>query len=140
MIKRILIGVLFLLPFAGQSVFAQTEQGELSPTQAWIEGIEDVSGGYSSWVHGIQPPEAPAEEETGIDAAINSFTAPIAALVGKIVFFKIPVFGAQLPLVVLWLVIGAIFFTIYLGFINLRGFKHAIELVRGRLRRPQQSR
>jgi AGCS family alanine or glycine:cation symporter len=69
--------------------------------------------------------------QAGIDDAINSATAPIATLIGQIVFFKIPVFGAQLPVVVLWLVIGAVFFTFYMGFINLRGFKHAIELVRG---------
>ena len=45
----------------------------------------------------------------GIDEAINSATAPIASLIGQIVFFKIPIFGAQLPLVVLWLVAGAVF-------------------------------
>ncbi len=67
----------------------------------------------------------------GIDTAVNDMTAPIAAVFGQIVFFKIPMFGAQLPVVVLWLVIGAVFFTFYMGFINLRGFKHAIELVRG---------
>ena len=69
--------------------------------------------------------------QAGIDDAINDATAPIATLIGQIVFFKVPIFGAQLPVVVLWLVVGAVFFTIYMGFINLRGFKHAIELVRG---------
>lgn len=67
----------------------------------------------------------------GIDKAINNMTEPIAVLIGQIVFFKILVFGAQLPVVVLWLVAGAVFFTFYMGFINLRGFKHAIQLVRG---------
>ena len=67
----------------------------------------------------------------GFDESINALTAPIAAFVGQLVFFKIPLFGAQLPLVVLWLVIGAVFFTFYMGFVNIRGFKHAIELVRG---------
>ena len=69
--------------------------------------------------------------QAGIDDAINDATAPIATLIGQIVFFKVLIFGAQLPVVVLWLVVGAVFFTIYMGFINLRGFKHAIELVRG---------
>ena len=69
--------------------------------------------------------------QAGIDEAINTATAPIATLIGQIVFFKIPIFGAQLPVVVLWLVVGAVFFTFYMGFINLRGFKHAIQLVRG---------
>jgi AGCS family alanine or glycine:cation symporter len=52
-------------------------------------------------------------------------------MVKAIVFFKIPLFGAELPVVVLWLVVGAVFFTVYMGFINIRGFKHAIELIRG---------
>lgn len=67
----------------------------------------------------------------GFDETINNITAPIASWVGWVVFFKIPIFGAQLPVVVLWLVIGAVFFTFYMGFVNIRGFKHAIELVRG---------
>ena len=67
----------------------------------------------------------------GFDETINAATAPIATMIGNIVFFKITLFGAQLPIVVLWLVVGAVFFTIYMNFINLRGFKHAIELVRG---------
>lgn len=67
----------------------------------------------------------------GIDETINAATAPIAEVIKQIVFFKIPIFGADLPLVVLWLVAGAIFFTFYMGFINIRGFKHAIQLVRG---------
>ncbi|MVO16536.1 alanine/glycine:cation symporter family protein [Parasedimentitalea huanghaiensis] len=79
------------------------------------------------------------QAQAGIDESINAFTAPIAQFVGTVVFFKISVAGAQLPLVVLWLVIGAVFFTIYMGFINLRGFKHAIELVRGDYADPNNS-
>ena len=75
----------------------------------------------------------------GIDETINALTAPIATVIGQIVFFKVPVFGAQLPLVVLWLVVGAVFFTLYMGFINLRGFKHAIELVRGDYANPKDA-
>lgn len=72
----------------------------------------------------------------GIDETINDFTAPIAKVVGEIVFFKIPVFDAQLPLVVLWLVVGAVFFTFYMRFVNLRGFAHAFQLVRGDYANP----
>lgn len=75
----------------------------------------------------------------GIDETINSITAPIAVWVGTVVFFKIPLFGAQLPLVVLWLIAGAIFFTFYMQFINLRGFRHAIELVRGDYADPKSA-
>ncbi|MCS6833103.1 MAG: alanine:cation symporter family protein, partial [Flammeovirgaceae bacterium] len=41
----------------------------------------------------------------------------------------------NVPLVVVWLVMGAIYFTLRMRFVNLRGFVHAIELVRGKFRR-----
>ncbi len=75
----------------------------------------------------------------GIDETINSATAPIAKFIGQVVFFKIPVGEADLPLVVLWLVVGAVFFTFYMGFVNIRGFKHAIELVRGDYSDPKSA-
>ncbi|MEH6559252.1 MAG: alanine/glycine:cation symporter family protein [Oceanicoccus sp.] len=68
---------------------------------------------------------------SGIDELINTAVQPLTAVVSSIIFFKVPLFGANLPLVVLWLVAGAIFSTFYFGFINLRGFKHALELIRG---------
>lgn len=43
----------------------------------------------------------------------------------------------NLPLVVLWLVLGAIFFTIKMRFVNVRMFKHAIDVVRGKYDDPE---
>lgn len=42
----------------------------------------------------------------------------------------------NIPFIVVWLVLGALFFTIRLGFINLRGFKHALELAKGKYDDP----
>ena len=36
-----------------------------------------------------------------------------------------------IPFIVIWLVLGATFFTIRMGFINLRGFRHSIALAKG---------
>ncbi len=36
-----------------------------------------------------------------------------------------------IPIVVLWLILGAIYFTLRMGFINLRGFGHALKVTRG---------
>lgn len=44
--------------------------------------------------------------------------------------------SSPIPLVVVWLMVGAIFFTIYMRFINFRGFKHAIDIVRGKYDDP----
>jgi len=40
------------------------------------------------------------------------------------------------PIIVLWLVLGALFFTIRMGFINFRGVRHALELVAGKFDNP----
>ncbi len=42
----------------------------------------------------------------------------------------------KIPLVVIWLVLGAIFFTIRMKFINFRGVSHAIHLVQGKFSDP----
>ncbi len=38
----------------------------------------------------------------------------------------------KIPFIVVWLILGAVFFTVRLGFINIRGFKLAIEHVAGK--------
>lgn len=40
--------------------------------------------------------------------------------------------GAKLPFLVVWLGLGAVFFTFWHGFLNVRGFKHAIDVIRGK--------
>ncbi|MCA8978749.1 MAG: alanine:cation symporter family protein [Planctomycetes bacterium] len=44
---------------------------------------------------------------------------------------------AGIPLTVLWLILGAVYFTFRMGFINLRGFKHAIQVVQGKYDNPE---
>ena len=67
----------------------------------------------------------------GLDAAVDAVFAPLAAGLSAVVFFELPVAGVGVPAVVLWLVVAGVFFTGYLGFINVRGFGQAIRLVRG---------
>ena len=40
--------------------------------------------------------------------------------------------GTKIPFVVVWLLFAGVFLTLRMGFINLRGFWHAIQLVRGK--------
>jgi AGCS family alanine or glycine:cation symporter len=41
-----------------------------------------------------------------------------------------------IPFIVVWLVLGALFFTIRMGFINFRGFSHSIDLAKGKYDDP----
>ena len=45
---------------------------------------------------------------------------------------------AQLPLVVAWLVVAAIYLTVRMGFVNIRAFKHAVQITRGRYTSPDE--
>ncbi|MAN27970.1 amino acid carrier protein [Mesonia sp.] len=42
----------------------------------------------------------------------------------------------SIPFIVIWLVLGAIFFTIRMKFINIRGFKHSLDLAKGKYDDP----
>tara|TARA_R110002110_G_scaffold138271_6_gene323922 strand:+ start:3641 stop:5143 length:1503 start_codon:yes stop_codon:yes gene_type:complete len=70
-------------------------------------------------------------QESSIDQMISDVVGPIVNPIVGLVFYSVPVFGTQFPLIVGWLVLAAVVFTLYFGFIQFRGFKHSIELVRG---------
>ena len=80
-----------------------------------------------------------AAEEVSIDQAISDAVAPFVNPIVSTVFYSVPMFGTDFPLIVGWLVIAAVIFTIYFGFIQFRGFKHSIELVRGDYFDPKDS-
>ncbi len=42
----------------------------------------------------------------------------------------------NIPFIVIWLVLGATFFTLRMGFINIRGFRHSINLAKGKYDDP----
>ena len=72
-----------------------------------------------------------ADEGGGIDAAINNALSPAADFVSGIVFYTVPVAGADLPIIVVWLVVAAVFFTFYFNFVNFRSTPQAWRLIRG---------
>ncbi len=64
---------------------------------------------------------------------------PVADALSGFIFYEVGVFGAQLPLIVLWLIGASVFFTFYFRFLSLRGFKHAFELLRGDYSKPEHT-
>lgn len=71
-----------------------------------------------------------------IDAIIDGLMRPIADAASNFIFYAVNIAGVDIPLIVMWLVAGGVFFTIYLRFINFRGFAHAINIVRGKYVNP----
>ncbi|MEM9821128.1 MAG: alanine/glycine:cation symporter family protein [Bacteroidota bacterium] len=69
------------------------------------------------------------QKEMGIDEIINEKFAPFASAWEGIVFFPFP--GTEIPFVVILLVFGALFFTLYFKFTNITKFPTSIQVVRG---------
>ena len=77
------------------------------------------------------------EEETpgGFVGTLDSVFSQLVDVLDKILFFEI----AGFPIIVLWLICGSIFFTVRMGFVNIRGLKHAIDIVQGKYDDPHDS-
>lgn len=72
-------------------------------------------------------------EARGLDELINEKFQPISDAWGGLVLTSVPIGGGMtVPIVLLLLVIGAVFFTISFGFINIRLFPFAIGVVSGK--------
>ena len=82
-----------------------------------------------------------AQESKNLGDRINDFFVPIVDVIAMFIFWD-PIaaigfdIGTSIPIVVVWLVFGALFFTLKMNFINVRAFNHAIDLVRGKFDDP----
>ena len=76
----------------------------------------------SSWSAAAQGP--------GLDDKINEAFTPIANWWGAVILHNFP--GTSVPTIIILLVGGALFFTFYFGFVNVRRFPTAIKTVRGK--------
>ena len=79
------------------------------------------------------------------DQTIDSIFTPLVKTLDSILFWD-PIAamgidaGVKIPFIIMWLVFGAVFFTFYFRFINITGFKHAIDIVRGKFDKDGQDR
>ena len=74
--------------------------------------------------------------EKGWDERVNDAFQPITDAVAGIVFYAIGSGSTAMPIVIILLLTAATIFTIYFGFIQFRGFKLAIDTVRGKYSDP----
>ena len=67
-----------------------------------------------------------------LDERINAFFAEATGPIVSTVFTAVPIAGVQTPLVLIILLAGATFFTLYFGFVNFRHFGTSLNVVRGK--------
>ncbi|MFT5599881.1 MAG: AGCS family alanine or glycine:cation symporter [Flavobacteriales bacterium] len=68
----------------------------------------------------------------GMDERINDWFAPVADAVADVIFYSIGITDSvKVPIVLIVLLLGALFFTIYFKFPNIRLLGTAVKVVRG---------
>lgn len=80
--------------------------------------------------------EAEEAAPTGFLPTLNAVFTQLVDWMSAVLFFD---FGLGIPLIVLWLIGGAVFFTIRMGFINFRAFKHAFFVIQGHYDDPAEA-
>ena len=116
-----LLLLMSLLTLAANATHAE----EVSPSSS--------AGGASATGGATETTASPS-----LDEKINDAIGPATRLIEKVVFWSVKVGGQDVPFVLIWLVVGAAVFTVYFKFINIRGFKLAIDVVRGKYTDPRE--
>ncbi len=80
-------------------------------------------------------PSILAQSDVDFQATINHIFEGINGAYAPILFWEIPFI--KLPLILFIMVTGGIFFTIRYGFLNIRLFRHAIDVVKGDYDHPE---
>ena len=114
-IPLVVLGLLFLAPLNSQLAAQDTGGVPGVVETTTLLGQEQVSG---NWMESVD----------------NFFGTYIVTPLETVIFFDFWTekwLGSSVPFIVIWLLVGASFLTIRMGFINVRAFKHAIQLTRG---------
>ncbi len=78
-------------------------------------------------------PQPVVPSDVGVDEYINDLFEPVSKTAFDIIFYPLPIMeGAEISIILLWLSFASLFFTLYLGFINIRYFKHGVQLLFGK--------
>ncbi len=73
-----------------------------------------------------------AQESEGLDARINEAVKPVTDKIEGVVFYAVKLFGQDVPIVLIVLILGALYFTLRFGFINIRKLGLSIDIIRGK--------
>ena len=117
-------------PAQDTAIQEAVNRGDIAPTEALPQESETQ--------------ETPENDEGPFRSFEKSFDKGAGKLVEVLVsvlFYDVVSWTehVEIPLAVLWLVVGATFLTVYMGFINVRAFKHAILVTTGRYDDPSAS-
>lgn len=135
----------FSVSLTGSDLAAQEAGSSLTGNEEIELDVPDVT---------TDPPEeepAKDEEPASLEQTVDETFGTVNKVLASGMFFNVLNLAGNtqdadgndtlgnIPLAVIWLVLGAIYFTFRMGFINLRGFKHAILVTAGKYDDPESS-
>jgi len=74
--------------------------------------------------------------DAATSSTLNDMFGVINGYLAAVFFFDVMPGEANMPFIVAWLIVGAVFLTFRMSFINLRMFRHAYHILRGKYARP----
>ena len=113
-------------------------------TPLWAQEAErsaDVSSDPAAETLAEELEEELVEAQDWLTRVDQQFGRTIVAPLANVLFYDFGTqdrLGVSIPFVVLWLLVGAVFFTLRMGFINIRAFYHAIKLTAGAYDDPNE--
>lgn len=72
-----------------------------------------------------------------VDKQIDAFFAPISSAAFDIILYSVPMFGQDVKLLLLLMISAGVFFSLHLGFVNVRYFKHGLDVAFGKYDNPE---
>ena len=82
------------------------------------------------------PALAQEADQNWIQAAIANLDAAFGSIVSAMGSVLFATLGTEVPLIIWVLVLGGIYYSFYFGWLSLRGFRHSIDVIRGRYDDP----
>ena len=143
MIKRFLLPLILAFLFISPQVFASQDTLRASTGEKLQGNPDSKTPSDLTLSDRVDRAFAPAVEVLGDFLFFDPFEffgihdPVVHDETGKVVLdSKGKALESKIPFIVVWLMIGALFFTIFMRFINFTGIKHAIQLVSGKYDNP----
>ena len=137
--------ILCLLPaiiVAGPTGDGQTAVSTANPisTNGGRSATVPLRGALAAGLAQQQASSNAAPQALGLLDRADQVFGVVNNAIGAVFFFDLAFWTdvTQLPFIVVWLVVAAVFLTLRMGFINVRGFRHALRLVTGRYTDPKE--
>jgi len=121
--STVIVAVVCLLLFGSSAQLHAQTTDESAGDASWMAKVDGVFGQYL-----VQP--------LATLLFFDFWTGPRSDSSGNVI--SEGWVGTSVPFVVVWLLLGAAYFTVRMGFINVRGFWHAIRLTKGDYDNPNE--